>query len=114
MMTGQGVRTSCRDLFKEMKILSLKLQYIFSNLLFVVKNKTKLFMSNYDSHNVRTRQCENLHYPSIVLTLNQKGVHFMGITIFNKLPSHLKELVKSLKIFKRTLKILSFSLFLQI
>jgi hypothetical protein len=77
-MTGEGVRTSCRALFKEMEILPLKSQYIFSILLFVVKNKT-LFISNYDSHNVRTTQCENLHYPSAVLTLYQKGVYFTGI-----------------------------------
>jgi hypothetical protein len=30
IMTGQGVRTFCRDLFKEMVILPLKSQYIFS------------------------------------------------------------------------------------
>jgi hypothetical protein len=86
-----------------MEILPLKSQYFFSILLFVVKNK-KPFISNYDSHNVRTVQCENLHYPSAVLTLYYKGVYFMGINIFNKLPSHLKELVKSPKIFKRALK----------
>jgi hypothetical protein len=63
---SQGVRTSCRDLFKEMKILPLKSQYIFSTLLFVVKNK-KLVISNYNSHNVRTRQCEYLHHPTAVL-----------------------------------------------
>jgi hypothetical protein len=28
----------------------------------------------------------------------------MGIKVFNKLPSHLRELVESRKIFKRTLK----------
>jgi hypothetical protein len=65
IMTGQGVRTSFRDRFKEMEILPLKSQYIFPILLFVVKNK-QLFISNYDSHNVRTRQCENLHYPFAV------------------------------------------------
>jgi hypothetical protein len=90
-MIGQGVRTLCRDLFKEMEILPLKSQYMFSILLFVVKNKER-FISNYDSHIVRTRQCGKLHYPSVVLTPYQKGVYFMGITIFNKLPSHLKEL----------------------
>jgi hypothetical protein len=72
-VTGQEVRTSCRDLFKVMEILPLKSQYIFSILLFVVKNKN-LFISNYDSHNVRTRLYENPHYPSAVLTLYQKGV----------------------------------------
>jgi hypothetical protein len=88
IMTGQGVRTSRRDLFKEMKILRLKSQYIFSILFFVAKKIKKLFLSNYDGHNVRTRQRENLHYPSTVLTLYQNGVYFMGIKIFNKLPSH--------------------------
>jgi hypothetical protein len=106
IVTGQGVRTSCSDLFKMMEILPLKSQYIFSILLFVVKN-IKRFISNYDSHNVRTRQCENLHYPSAVLTLYQKGVYFMGIKMFNKLPSYLKELVESPKIFKRTLSLVS-------
>jgi hypothetical protein len=38
----------------------------------------------------------------------------MGIKIFNRLPSHLKELVKSPEIFKRALKILNLSLFLQL
>jgi hypothetical protein len=42
-MTGQSVRTSCRDLFKDMEILSLMSQYIPSILSFVVKNKNFLF-----------------------------------------------------------------------
>jgi hypothetical protein len=105
---GHGNRTSCSDLFKKLEILPLKSQYIFLILLFVVKNK-KLFIINYDSHNVKTRQCENLHSPHLRLTLCQNGVYFK---IFNKSPSYLKELVGTLKIFKRTLKKFSLSLFL--
>jgi hypothetical protein len=75
----------------------------FSILLFVVKNN-KLFTTNYDSHNVKTRQCENLHFPHSRLTLYQNGIHFTGIKIFNKLPSYLKALVGSPKKIKRTLK----------
>jgi hypothetical protein len=100
-MTGQGIKTSCRDLFKDMEILPLKSQYIFSILSFVLKNK-KLFISNYDSHNLRTRQCENLHFSSVVLTLYQNGAYFTGIKIVNQLQSYLKDLVGSPKIFKRT------------
>jgi hypothetical protein len=81
----------------------LKSQYIFSILLFVVKNK-KHFITNYDNHNVETRQGGNLHFPHLRLTLCQNGVYFSGIRIFNKLPSYLKELVESPKIFKRALK----------
>jgi hypothetical protein len=35
-MVGCGYRESCRELFKELKILPLSSQYIFSLLLFVV------------------------------------------------------------------------------
>jgi hypothetical protein len=78
IMTGQGNRTSCRDLFKKLEILPLKSQYIFSILLFVVKNK-KHFITNYDNHNVETRQYENLHFPHLRLTLCQNGVYFVEL-----------------------------------
>jgi hypothetical protein len=39
IITCEGVRTPYRYLLKEMKILPLKLQYIFSFLLFGVKNR---------------------------------------------------------------------------
>jgi hypothetical protein len=103
IMTGHGNRTSCRDLFKKLDILPLKSQYIFSVLLFVVKNK-KLFTTDYDSHNVKTRQGENLHLPHLRLILYQNGLYYSGIKIFSKLPSYLKELVGSPKKFKRALK----------
>jgi hypothetical protein len=103
IMMDQGNRTSCRELFKKLEILPLKSQYIFSILLFVVKNE-KHFITNYDNHNVETRQCENLHLPHMRLTLCQNGVHFNGIRIYNKLPLYLNELVESPQIFKRILK----------
>jgi hypothetical protein len=62
IMTDQGNRTSCREFLKKLEILPLKSQYIFPLLIFVVKNK-KHFITNYDNHNVETRQCENLHLP---------------------------------------------------
>jgi hypothetical protein len=92
IITGHGNRTSCRDLFKQLEILPLKSQYIFSILLFVLKNRN-LFITNYDRHNVQTRQSDNLHLPTSSLTLYQNGTYFTGIKIFNKLPSELKELV---------------------
>jgi hypothetical protein len=101
IITGQGKRTSCRDLFKKLEILPLKSQYIFSILLFVVNNK--LFITSYDSHNVRTRQSDNLHFPPSLLTLYQNGTYFTGIKIFNGLPSHIKKFAGSFKTFKRTL-----------
>jgi hypothetical protein len=103
IITGHGNRTSCRGLFKQLEILPLKSQYIFSILLFVSKNRN-LFITNYDRHNVQTRQSDNLHLPTSSLTLYQNGAYFTGIKIFNKLPSELKGLVELPKIFKRTLR----------
>jgi hypothetical protein len=80
----------------------MKSQYIFSILLFVIKNRN-LFITNYDNHNIQTRQGENLHLPSCSLTLYQNGAYLTGIKIFNKLPSELKQLVNFPKKFKKEL-----------
>jgi len=48
---GYGYRETCRELFKELKILTLSSQYIFSLLLFVVNNKN-YFVSNSVYHNI--------------------------------------------------------------
>jgi hypothetical protein len=39
LITGQGNRTSCRQIFKQLEIFPLKSQYIYSILLFVSKHK---------------------------------------------------------------------------
>jgi len=39
ILMGSGYRESCRELFKELKILPFASQYIFSLLLFVVLNR---------------------------------------------------------------------------
>jgi hypothetical protein len=70
----------------------LKSQYIYSTLLFVSKHK-HFFTTNFDRHNIRTRQRDNLHVPSSSLTAFQNGVYYSGINFFNKLPVELKQLV---------------------
>jgi len=59
-MTKSKGKDSCRQLFKRLEILPLKSQYIFSVLLFVVKNK-ELFITNQEIHNINTRFNINLH-----------------------------------------------------
>ena len=73
MMVGAGYRDSCRELFKELKILTLSSQYILSLLLFVVQNRG-YFTSNSSFHNINTRQKNDLHLPQVSLTVYQKGV----------------------------------------
>jgi hypothetical protein len=54
IITGSGPRDSCRELFKHLRILPLKSQYILSLLLFVVVNKN-LFRVNSEIHSINTR-----------------------------------------------------------
>jgi hypothetical protein len=52
---GRTRRNSCRNLFKELEILSLMSQYIFSLLLFMTKN-CKEFTDNTEIYEIKTRQ----------------------------------------------------------
>jgi hypothetical protein len=55
IMMGQTRRDSCRNLFKELEILPLMSQYIFSLTLFVIKNR-KEFTDNSEIYEIKTRQ----------------------------------------------------------
>ena len=59
---GYGYRESCRELFKELKILTLSSQYIFSLLLFIFNN-TNYFVSNSLYHTI------NLHLRQVCLAM---------------------------------------------
>jgi hypothetical protein len=66
-------RKSCRPLFRQLNILPLYSQYIFSLLLFIVKN-LDIFSFSSDVHSVNTRQVSHLHLPANKLAKMQKGV----------------------------------------
>ena len=102
-MTNKSKRESCRSLYNQLQILTLPSQYIFSLLIFVVKNKD-LFLFNSDIHTINTRNNSNLYMPNTNLTIFQKGVLYSGCKIYNKLPPHIKGLSNYLKRFKSTLK----------
>ena len=72
IITNTGRRDSCRELYKQLQILPLPSQYIFSLLVFVSKNRG-LLLSNSEIHDINTRYNYNLHLPSTNLTLVQKG-----------------------------------------
>jgi hypothetical protein len=76
-------RDSCHQVLKNLKILPLKLQYIFSLTLFVAKNRG-LYELNSEIHNINTRFSSDLHTPTANLTAFQKGPFYFGIIIFNQ------------------------------
>ena len=59
-------RDSCHQLFKKLKILPLKSQYILSLLLSAAKNRDT-YESNSEIHNISTRFSSELHSPTAKL-----------------------------------------------
>ena len=103
IITNSNRYDTCRPLFKQLRILPLPSQYIFSILIFVVTNK-KLFQLNSQVHNIHTRYNDNLHLLSTGLTLVQKGVAYSGCKIYNHLPSQIKKNSNNVALYITTLK----------
>jgi hypothetical protein len=82
---------SSRNLFRELHILPLQSQYIFSLLMLVVKNRD-CYITNSDVHTCNTRFNLDLHFPVVNLTIFQKGGWYSSIKIYNYLPPSLKRL----------------------
>jgi len=82
---------SCRQLFKDLHILPIQSQYIYSILLFVTKNKDQ-FLSNSQVHKINTKQTSDLYVPIAHLAIYQKGVYYSEIKIYNQLPTVIKDL----------------------
>jgi hypothetical protein len=89
IMMGCRSTGSCRKLFPNLEILPLPSQYILSLLLFMIRNKNQFYV-NSDIHQINTRQHANLHQPSVNVIKYQKGVHCIGVKVFNMLPFYMK------------------------
>ena len=103
IMTKSRSRDSCGQLFRRLEILPLQSQYIFSLLLFVVKNKD-LYTTNQEIRNITTRSNINLHPPAYNLTVFQKGAYYSAIKLFNHLPLKMKSVANEIKLFKPALE----------
>jgi hypothetical protein len=71
-----GRRDSCSELFRQLNILTLQSEYIFSLLLFIIQNRNQ-FLSSLEVQDINTRYNSNLHLPLANLTLYQKGVFLL-------------------------------------
>jgi hypothetical protein len=89
IMAGVGTRSSCRGLFRKLKMLPLSCQYILSLMLFVIDN-LKDFPTNAYVHSLDTRIKNQLCLPAVSLAGVQRGVSYSGVRIFNSLPSNIQ------------------------
>ena len=65
---------------------------------FLLQNQEK-FTSNTEVHNINKGNKLKLHKPMSNLTLYQKGVYYMSIRIFNKLPDCIARVVENKRYF---------------
>ena len=86
IITNSSKNASCRQQFKDLNILPIQSQYIFSILLFVTKNKDQ-FLFNTQVHKINIRQTSDLYGPTANLAIYQKGVYYSGMKIYNHLPT---------------------------
>jgi hypothetical protein len=70
---------------------------------------TNLFRHIYNTYNSQiyhyaTRQQSNFHQPIANQTKYQKGIGYLGVKVFNRLPSYIKKEFDNSKKFKHSLK----------
>jgi hypothetical protein len=100
--TNSGIRESCREAFINNQIMMYS-QYIFSLILFTVKNK-HLFTTNKEILKYKTGNNTNLHLPTVNVIKFYKGPYTSGLKAFNHLPWHIKILANDMKSFKTSHK----------
>jgi hypothetical protein len=103
IMVGIGNRESCRGYFKTLKILPLQSEYIYLLMMFVINNDEH-FIRNSQIRNRDIKNNTDFYYPKSYLSFYQRGLHYTGIKIFNRLPVYIKQLSTDSLQFKKALK----------
>jgi len=55
----------------------------------MIRNKNQFLVSS-EIYDIDTRQHANFHQPSVSLTKYQTGAYYLGVKVFNKLPTYIK------------------------
>jgi hypothetical protein len=74
-----------------------------STLRFVIKNR-EFFITNNEIHEHDTRQVHNFHFPPANSKKYQSGVFYVGVKLYNSLPSYIEEESKNIKKFESLLQ----------
>jgi hypothetical protein len=102
LIKGCVYRDSCREHFRDMNILPLRSQYIYSLIIFAIKNRG-IFNTNSDCYEIDTRQNMNIHMYQVNLAKYGKGVYHTAVRIYNELPNKLKIISNNSNKFKASL-----------
>jgi hypothetical protein len=88
IMPRLGPRSSYREGLKKLDILTVPCLYIYTLMLFAVKN-LNIYQTNSSVHGMNTRPQNKLHIPSVRLSSIQRGVYYSSVKIFNQLPQYI-------------------------
>jgi hypothetical protein len=103
VMKSVNNRSTCRPIFKELKILTVTALYIFEVLCYF--QKYNLYTTrNSDPYEHNTRRKEDLHVLSCNKLTFKKSVINMGIKAYNRLPLEIRK-SKGFKDLKHNLKL---------
>jgi hypothetical protein len=103
IMVGASSRCWCRSLFRKLEILTLPCLYIYSLMLFVLKNMDN-YQTNSSIHTINIRCKNQLHRPVTNLSSFQKGVFYSGLRIFDSLQSIIFECQNNKSHFRAALR----------
>lgn len=83
--------TSCREIFKELKILPLPCIFIYETLSFT-KSNLNTFPTNADLHSHNTRNQNNIFISHCNTSFRKNTFIQIGIKMYNNLPQYMKEI----------------------
>jgi hypothetical protein len=99
IMLRLGPRTSCRDGLKKLNILTVPCLCTYILVLFAVKN-LNIYQTDSFVRGMNTRQQNELHIPSVILSSIQRGVCCSSVKIFNRLPQNIFKYYNNIHTFK--------------
>ena len=89
IISGMPPLSSCKGVFKSLKILSLASFYIYKIVAFTIKNIQSL-QTVGEGHRFPTKQGFELRTRKHRLALSEREASYAGTVIFNKLPHDIK------------------------
>lgn len=96
-----NLRTSCKPVFKNLRLLTVPCIYILETLKMVHKNPV-IFGKYKFSHDHNTRKGNVFQYPTHQLKKYESSPLYMGLKMYNHLPKYYRDLTPS--IFVRNVK----------
>ena len=98
-----GPRSSCREGLKKFGICAVPCLYIYSLMLFAIKN-LNIYQTNSFVHGMNTKQQNKLHIPLVRPTSIQRYVYYSSVKIFNQLPQNIFKFCNNIQTSKTLLR----------